>query len=248
VYVAAGNFTMSGRSIISGNTATTSITTTTFGDGGGVYKTGTGLFTMSGYSSIKNNTARYGGGVYIVMGGVSATTYFTMASRCEISGNKAVATADTGGGVYMTGAGTFTNIYGVIKENKVEATGSGGGVYMAAGAICVNTGNISSNTALGDNSGGGVYVTGAGTKFEMTSTGIEGKITDNEAKGANAGGGAYVTASGSFTLSGIGSITLNFAWGSGTVGGVKKSGTAGTVTVSSNNKDNYAEGVVSNGP
>jgi hypothetical protein len=239
VYVKAGNFTMSGDSSITNNTASNSADGDS-GYGGGVYKEGTGLFTMSVRSVISGNTARYGGGVYIVMGGTAADTYFTMShNKCEISGNKAVAAADTGGGVYMTGPGIFKN-WGAIKNNEVAATGSGGGVYMAAGAKCENSSIISGNTVLGANSGGGVYVTGTGTLFEMSA----GQITDNEAVGLYTSGGVCV-ASGFFTLSGMGVVTLNRAWGGGTTGGVKNAG--GTVSLRSGGSSyNYANGAISN--
>ena len=173
VYVSSGTFNMYGGSI-TGNRAT--------GDGGGVYKSGSNSsFNMYGGSITGNTANSYGGGVYVYGGG------FTM-SGGTIGGTKTGETNTAtygGGGVYAKA--NFEMTGGSITGNE---TNRGGGVYvtgkgsftMSASADGQNIPSITGNNAT--ENGGGVYVVGSSSNFEMTG----GSITGNNAA---YGGGVY---------------------------------------------------------
>ena len=193
VYVSSGTFNMYGGSI-TGNRAT--------GDGGGVYKSGSNSsFNMYGGSITGNTANSYGGGVYVYGGG------FTM-SGGTIGGTKTGETNTAtygGGGVYAKA--NFEMTGGSITGNE---TNRGGGVYvtgkgsftMSASADGQNIPSITGNNAT--ENGGGVYVVGSSSNFEMTG----GSITGNNAA---YGGGVCVSKNGSFEMSGSSCITNNKA-------------------------------------
>ena len=193
VYSGSGTFNMYGGSI-TGNRAT--------GDGGGVYKSGSNSsFNMYGGSITGNTANSYGGGVYVDGGG------FTM-SGGTIGGTKTGETNTAtygGGGVYAKA--TFEMTGGSITGNE---TNRGGGVYvtgkgsftMSASADGQNIPSITGNNAT--ENGGGVYVVGSSSTFEMTG----GSITGNNAA---YGGGVCVSKNGSFEMSGSSCITNNKA-------------------------------------
>ena len=173
VYSGSGTFNMYGGSI-TGNRAT--------GDGGGVYKSGSNSsFNMYGGSITGNTANSYGGGVYVDGGG------FTM-SGGTIGGTKTGETNTAtygGGGVYAKA--NFEMTGGSITGNE---TNRGGGVYvtgkgsftMSASADGQNIPSITGNNAT--ENGGGVYVVGSSSTFKMT----DGSITGNNAA---YGGGVY---------------------------------------------------------
>ena len=193
VYVSSGTFNMYGGSI-TGNRAT--------GDGGGVYKSGSNSsFNMYGGSITGNTANSYGGGVYVDGGG------FTM-SGGTIGGTKTSETNTAtygGGGVYAKA--NFEMTGGSITGNE---TNRGGGVYvtgkgsftMSASADGQNIPSITGNNAT--ENGGGVYVVGSSSTFKMTG----GSITGNNAA---YGGGVCVSKNGSFEMSGSSCITNNKA-------------------------------------
>ena len=173
VYSGSGTFNIYGGSI-TGNRAT--------GDGGGVYKSGSNSsFNMYGGSITGNTANSYGGGVYVDGGG------FTM-SGGTIGGTKTGETNTAtygGGGVYAKA--NFEMTGGSITGNE---TNRGGGVYvtgkgsftMSASADGQNIPSITGNNAT--ENGGGVYVVGSSSTFKMT----DGSITGNNAA---YGGGVY---------------------------------------------------------
>ena len=207
VYSGSGTFNMYGGSI-TGNRAT--------GDGGGVYKSG----------SITGNTANsYGGGVYVDGGG------FTM-SGGTIGGTKTGETNTAtygGGGVYAKA--NFEMTGGSITGNE---TNRGGGVYvtgkgsftMSASADGQNIPSITGNNAT--ENGGGVYVIGSSSTFKMTG-GTIGGTDANDANTATNGGGVCVSKNGSFEMSGSSCITNNKADSYG--GGVHISYASATFTM-----------------
>ena len=219
VYVSSGTFNMYGGSI-TGNRAT--------GDGGGVYKSGSNSsFNMYGGSITGNTANSYGGGVYVDGG------EFTM-SGGTIGGTKTGETNTAtygGGGVYAKA--NFEMTGGSITGNE---TNRGGGVYvtgkgsftMSASADGQNIPSITGNNAT-DN-GGGVYVVGSSSTFKMTGGSIGG-TNENDANTADRGGGVCVDC-GKFTMSAsadgqnIPSITGNNATDNG--GGVYVIGSSST--------------------
>jgi hypothetical protein len=124
-----------------------------------------------------------------------------------------------GGGVYVTGRGTFTMSGGIISGNsatRVNYGCSGGGVYVGLGTFTMSGGEISGNTA--SSYGGGVFVYynqglsgtftmtggiisgntavhGGGVRNDGTFTMASGKISGNT---ADRGGGVY--GNGDFTM------------------------------------------------
>ena len=195
VYSGSGTFNMYGGSI-TGNRAT--------GDGGGVYKSGSNSsFNMYGGSITGNTANSYGGGVYVDGGG------FTM-SGGTIGGTKTGETNTAtygGGGVYAKA--NFEMTGGSITGNE---TNRGGGVYvtgkgsftMSASADGQNIPSITGNNAT--ENGGGVCVSKNGS-FEMSGSSC---ITNNKA--TSYGGGVHISyASATFTMKG-GSITGNNAY------------------------------------
>ena len=197
VYVSSGTFNMYGGSI-TGNRAT--------GDGGGVYKSGSNSsFNMYGGSITGNTANSYGGGVYVDGGG------FTM-SGGTIGGTKTGETNTAtygGGGVYAKA--NFEMTGGSITGNE---TNRGGGVYvtgkgsftMSASADGQNIPSITGNNAT--ENGGGVYVIGSSSTFEMTG----GSITGNNAYKSDyisTFGGGVCVGSGIFTVSGEVTVTDN---------------------------------------
>ena len=196
VYVSSGTFNMYGGSI-TGNKAQDAK-----GRGGGVYVySGSGTFNMYGGSITGNTANSYGGGVYVDGGG------FTM-SGGTIGGTKTGETNTAtygGGGVYAKA--NFEMTGGSITGNE---TNRGGGVYvtgkgsftMSASADGQNIPSITGNNAT--ENGGGVYVIGSSSTFEMTG----GSITGNNAA---YGGGVCVSKNGSFEMSGSSCITNNKA-------------------------------------
>ena len=129
-------------------------------------------------------------------GAVKVEGSFTMYSGA-ISGNGS--TGDVGGGVYITGEGSFIMEGGSITDNTAR---DGGGVYITGGgSFTMKNGTISGNTAIGN--GGGVHINSGA--FTMES----GTISDNASTG-NFGGGVYVYSNGNFTMEG-GAITGNTA-------------------------------------
>jgi hypothetical protein len=114
-----------------------------------------------------------------------------------------------GGGVYITGGGTFTMTGGVIEENETTSA-FGGGVYVSGSgsAFTMTGGFIKKNTA--NFHGGGVYVTDGGT-FTM-----DGGFIQNNTVSLFNGGGVYVEA-GTFTMKGDAVIKNNTAYSGGGV-------------------------------
>ena len=240
VYSGSGTFNMYGGSI-TGNRAT--------GDGGGVYKSGSitgntansygggvyvdgGGFTMSGGTiggtkTGETNTATYGGG------GVYAKANFEMTGG-SITGNE----TNRGGGVYVTGKGSFTMSASADGQNIPSITGNnatenGGGVCvdcgkftMSASADGQNIPSITGNNAT--ENGGGVYVIGSSSTFKMTG-GTIGGTDANDANTATNGGGVCVSKNGSFEMSGSSCITNNKADSYG--GGVHISYASATFTM-----------------
>ncbi len=219
VYSGSGTFNMYGGSI-TGNRAT--------GDGGGVYKSGSNSsFNMYGGSITGNTANSYGGGVYVDGDG------FTM-SGGTIGGTKTGETNTAtygGGGVYAKA--NFEMTGGSITGNE---TNRGGGVYvtgkgsftMSASADGQNIPSITGNNAT--ENGGGVYVVGSSSTFKMTGGSIGG-TNENDANTADRGGGVCVDC-GKFTMSAsadgqnIPSITGNNATENG--GGVYVIGSSST--------------------
>jgi hypothetical protein len=213
VYVALGTFTMNTGTTISYNASTGADAT----DGGGGVYVAAGTFTMDGTATISYNTAvTNGGGVYYAVA--------NQAAKFEMNNGSIIRnTAVNGGGVYKTGASTFTLNGGTIGGSSAayNTAAKGGGVYVADGVFTMESGsNISYNRSTGSdtaNGGGGVYVN-TGT-FTMNGTAA---ITNNTA--TQNGGGLYLNTD--FTMT-SGTISKNTATQNG--GGVYAS--AGNFTM-----------------
>ena len=113
--------------------------------------------------NITGNTATYGGGVYHI-GDYRTCDTLTISGSATIIGN----TATDGGGVYVEsgkGQGALQINGGSITNNT--ATGNGGGVYInERGLLTITGGNVTDNTATVN--GGGVYFNGESKKFNIS--------------------------------------------------------------------------------
>jgi hypothetical protein len=145
VYVeSGGTLTMSGSSVISGNSAN---------EGGGVLCTGE--FTMESGGISGNTSTNGGGGVSIMVNG-----RFTM-NGGSISGNTAHDGENdgTGGGIQMEGNAVAIIINGgTISGNHAGGTGDdgGGGIMLYEGTLTINGGEIRGNTSA--TRGGGISI------------------------------------------------------------------------------------------
>lgn len=135
--------------------------------GGGIYTYDEDI-TING-GKITGNTATYGGGVCHI-GDYQTCDTLTISGSATIAGN----TATEGGGVYVEsgknttrwnkGQGALQINGGSITNNT--ATGNGGGVYISErGLLIITGGNVTDNTATGN--GGGVYFNGESEKFNI---------------------------------------------------------------------------------
>ena len=158
---------------------------------------------------------------------------FTL-TDCKGVGTITHASSKTGRGVYVS-SGTFNMYGGSITGNKAQdAQGRGGGVYvtgkgsftMSASADGQNIPSITGNNAT--ENGGGVYVVGSSSTFKMTG-GTIGGTDANDANTATNGGGVCVSRNGSFEMSGSSCITNNKATSYG--GGVHISYASATFTM-----------------
>lgn len=136
--------------------------------GGGIYTYDEDI-TIDG-GKITGNTATYGGGVYHI-GDYRTCDTLTISGSATITGN----TATDGGGVYVEsgkntsnwnkGQGALQINGGSITNNT--ATGNGGGVYInERGLLTITGGNVTDNTATVN--GGGVYFNGESKKFNIS--------------------------------------------------------------------------------
>jgi parallel beta-helix repeat protein len=171
---------------ISGNTAASTASSSSYGGyAGGVYVSG-GTFTMNG-GTINGNTASssystsygYGGGIYISSG------TFTM-NDGTVGGNTA---SYYGGGVYVSGSGTaFTMSGGAISGNTASTYG-GGGIFVNGGTFTMSGGAISGNTA--STYGGGVYVYSSGTFTKQVGGVVYGSDANEGLKNTATDGDSY---------------------------------------------------------
>lgn len=136
--------------------------------GGGIYTYDEDI-TING-GNITGNTATYGGGVYHI-GDYRTCDTLTISGSATITGN----TATDGGGLYVEsgkntsnwnkGQGALQINGGSITNNT--ATGNGGGVYInERGLLTITGGNVTDNTATVN--GGGLYFNGESKKFNIS--------------------------------------------------------------------------------
>lgn len=136
--------------------------------GGGIYTYDEDI-TING-GNITGNTATYGGGVYHI-GDYRTCDTLTISGSATITWN----TATDGGGVYVEsgkntsnwnkGQGALQINGGSITNNT--ATGNGGGVYInKRGLLTITGGNVTDNTATVN--GGGLYFNGESKKFNIS--------------------------------------------------------------------------------
>lgn len=136
--------------------------------GGGIYTYDEDI-TING-GNITGNTATYGGGVYHI-GDYRTCDTLTISGSATITGN----TATDGGGVYVESGkntSTWNKGQGALQINggsitNNTATGNGGGVYInERGLLTITGGNVTDNTATVN--GDGVYFNGESKKFNIS--------------------------------------------------------------------------------
>ena len=201
--VAVGNrgssFTLDGGEVLNNGSAS---------DGGGILAIAEGAVIIAGGAISGNTAASQGGGVSVYTGATANL------EGGEISGNKAVnggglhitgavtmrgasvrdnQAADNGGGIYLSGKGSFTLSGGEILNN--QAPSSGGGVAVYEGDFTMREGAVSGNSASSDTGGGGGVFVIRGS-FEFSGGKIAGNIANNSGGGVNANHGSVFVMSG----------------------------------------------------
>ncbi len=166
-------------------------------DGGGIYVHGT--LNMTGGTISGNHADDTGGGIYVADTGTINLNNAVISSNiaynrggginmhlasdaeianCSITGNRTW--SDVGGGLHMDAKGkTLT-----ISDSHIDKNTSGdngGGIYLNSGAIIMEGGTVSENTAACDS--GGVKAT---SKTTFTAENVT--ISDNKAEGEEGGG------------------------------------------------------------
>ena len=193
------SFTLDGGEVRNNNSAT---------DGGGILAIAEGAVKIVA-GTVEDNTAAAQGGGLSVYTGATANL-----EGGEISGNKAVnggglhitgavtmrgasvrdnQAADNGGGIYLSGKGSFTLSGGEILNN--QAPSSGGGVAVYEGDFTMREGAVSGNSASSDTGGGGGVFVIRGS-FEFSGGKIAGNIANNSGGGVNANHGSVFVMSG----------------------------------------------------
>ncbi|GAB6391656.1 MAG: InlB B-repeat-containing protein [Treponematales bacterium] len=185
VYVeSGGTLTMSGGSVISGNSAN---------EGGGVLCTGE--FTMESGGISGNTSTNGGGGVSIMVNG-----RFTM-NGGSISGNTAHDGENdgTGGGIQMEGNAVTIINGGTISGNRAGGTGDdgGGGIMLYEGTLTINGGEIRGNTSA--TRGGGISIAavyGNGADLVLSGGTVYGSNSGDASNTAGTFGASLYVASG----------------------------------------------------
>ena len=190
----------------------------------GVFVVGPGVSLTMTNLTITGGAAVEGGGIYTNGGDI------ILNAGATITGNTAT---DSGGGVYLTGAGSSLtlNAGATITGNTAQ---DGGGIASEGGTVTVQGGaDILGNTATGN--GGGIFNDGG----MLTITGSGTTIGGAAANTAQNGGGVYsIGASASVVLSGGADVIGNTAAGSG--GGIYNDAGALTITGGATVSDNSA--------
>lgn len=163
----AGNLTLAGHTVVSGNTSGPS-------GFGGIENSGT--LTLNAGSSVKNNP---GGGIGNLFGAT-----LTMNGSSSVTGNAGVE-GTYGAGIWNQGTVTLNGKASVVG-NTANSVGfvAGGGVYNPGGHVTLNDATrIAGNTTTGN--GGGVYLDFGGTLTMNDSSAITGNT-------AGSGGGVFI--------------------------------------------------------
>ena len=161
-----------------------------------------GLVIQDGTGTPGSDAYSRGGGLYVSFGTTSGAVSL---SDVTVSDNS----ADYGGGLYASGAGTINLDEVLVSENT--STKSGAGVYLVTGLLSAAGGTeISDNTS--DNVGGGLSIIRGGAILKDTA------VADNVS--GSTGGGIYVYQS---------TLTMNVSSGSSSVSGNLAGGNGGGV-------------------
>ena len=105
-----------------------------------------------------------------------------------VTGGRAVAPNDRGGGIRSTGSGELSLERVVVRGNLAQGAASygfGGGIYKETGHLVVRDSTIVGNRGTGSGWGGGVFMQNAATSAEFTN------VTIAENYAGQAGGAIY---------------------------------------------------------
>jgi predicted outer membrane repeat protein len=200
------------------------ITGSAGGAGGGVRVLSGAELTLQDGTLITGNKSDGNRASNTAGGGVQVNNAKLVMRGGEISGNEmtsrsASGNAGVGGGVFITGGGSFEMTGGVIKGNTAQFAV---GVYVFNGTFKMYGGLISGNISDGGTPGGGAGVEVAGNRlFEMFGGEISGNKHYEGADSNSGGGGVWVA--GTFRMSGTALIANNSSHFRG--GGVCVTGT-----------------------
>jgi hypothetical protein len=199
------------------------ITGSSGGAGGGVRVWGGAELTVQDGALITGNKNNGNRASNTAGGGVQVNNAKLVMRGGEISGNdmtsrSASGNAGVGGGVFITGGGSFEMSGGVIKGNTAQFAV---GVYVFNGIFKMIDGLIRGNIADGGTPGGGAGVeVASGATFEMSGGEIRGNQHLYGSDSSSGGGGVWVN--GTFKMYGTARIANNSSCHTG--GGVCVSG------------------------
>jgi len=163
------------------NLATTG--TAGIGLGGGIYSAGP-LSLHDTY--FQSNSARFGGG--LEFDGLTSGNTPVVLDRNAFGNNLAQI---SGGGLYLTGAGTQVTLNSSLVDQNTAKTGAGGGLYRRDARLTIIDSSIKDNGATAGD-GGGLYTTatgGSGTGGAVQV--LDSTITGNSSQGNTRGGGLF---------------------------------------------------------
>ncbi|MBR2695034.1 MAG: hypothetical protein IKE69_12585, partial [Thermoguttaceae bacterium] len=177
----------------------------TYGDGGGIYNSGTLTLTNS---TVSGNTASssyysyyysYGGGIY--NGGTLTLTNSTVSGNTAFSSYSSYSSSyystsySYGGGIYNSGTLTLTNstVSGNTASSSYCSYSYGGGIYNS-GTLTLTNSTVSGNTASSSSRsyGGGIYNGGTLTLTNSTVSGNTASSSDSHGGGIYNDGYSYI--------------------------------------------------------
>lgn len=199
-------FNEGGTLTIDGATIDANVADGMAGSGGGILNNGGTLSVEN--TTISNNVANRAGGGVEDNARETATT--TTLNAVDFTGNTAgpdgSAAPGNGGGVHISGPGTFTATGGTVSGNTAEA--EGGGFWNGSGVMTLVGVTFDANAANGDdatNGGGGLFNEGGTINLDANTA-----VTNNTALGAAGSGGGIFNNDGQIVAVGS-TITGNLA-------------------------------------
>ncbi len=205
-----------------------------------------GSITVSGEISDNHvagaNDSVQGGAIF--SGGLVTISAGSLTDNSAESGSGDVA----GGAIYISddGAGSTITVSGDVSGNYVTTAGGEDGAFAQGGAIYAVSA-LSSEDDDDDDDVDPYSVTTYSAETGITEITVSGNVTENYASGVDGaqGGAIYIEGDGIVTIEG--DVTGNYVEAEDEAQGGAIYSEGGTITLSGNIKDNYAEGATAQG-